>query len=401
MNGMGERSASQLSDGELHARLAAELAELGAVQARLFEVVRELDRRVDAATVLRELRVEQPRDMIRTAHLLGDLPELNKALAAGEAHQAHIRIAERTIRAVRKANPAVVDDAALSKIDSIFAPAARDLEARQFKAVANRLLATLDPDGGDHLDPRELDRRELLIWDEPDGMIGVKGRLDQATGLFLKAAIGEWAKPDPAAQPDQEGLPAIRDPRSKGQRQADALQQICRHALGNRRTPDRPHVVIHTDTDSNTSGLTRAWFARLICDADLEHLTIGRNAELNLGRKVRTATPVQRRALIARDQTCVIPGCTTPAEWSDAHHVQWWSKNGPTDVSHLAMVCGRHHSDIHAGTWTLEMRNGIPWSKPPVWLDREQHWRRNTYTEHRKAAEQLAITLSPDHHDTG
>ena len=152
----------------------------------------------------------------------------------------------------------------------------------------------------------------------------------------------------------------------------------------------------------NTSTLSRAWFAPLVCDADLERLGLTRDgAILDLGRKVRTATPTQRRALIGRDQNCVIPGCTIPAAWCDAHHVEWWSKNGATDVSNLAMVCGRHHTETHAGTWSLEMRAGIPWVKPPAWLDPEQRWRRNTYTHHQRAAEQLAATLAPPPHHRG
>jgi hypothetical protein len=267
--------------------------------------------------------------------------------------------------------------------------AARDLAPRQFQVVANHLLATLHPDGGDVVDPRQWERRELLIWDDPTGMIGIKGLLDPLTGRWLKAAVDRWSKPEPAEPCDQEGLPAIRDPRSKGQRQADALQLVCRLALGARRDPDRPHLVIHTRAESNTSGLSRAWFAPLICDADLERLALARDGA-DLGMKVRTATPTQRRALIGRDQTCVIPGCTIPAAWSDAHHVRWWSKNGPTNVSNLAMVCGRHHAETHAGIWVLEMRDGKPWVKPPKWLDPEQRWRRNNDTHHRQAAEQLA-----------
>jgi hypothetical protein len=386
---MRERPHMQLSDDELCARFAAQEAKLAAEYAEYFELARELDRRVEVAPVLRALRVERPHDVIRTARVLGELPELNKALAAGEINRAHVRIAERTVRQVRKVNPAAVDAAALGKIDSVFTSAARDLPPRQFQAAANHLLATLDPDGGDHLDQRQVDRRELLIWDDPTGMVGVKGMLDPVTGRWLKAAIDRWSKPDPADE-------SVRDPRSKGQRQADALHLVCRLALGAQRDPDRPHVVIHTRAESNTSTLTRAWFARLICDADLERLTHSTDGDvLELGRKVRTATPTQRRALIARDRTCVIPNCTIPAAWSDAHHVQWWSKNGPTNVSNLAMLCGRHHTAVHAGEWHLEMRDGIPWAQPPTWLDPLQRWRRNTYTHHRKATEKLAADLTP------
>jgi hypothetical protein len=97
----------------------------------------------------------------------------------------------------------------------------------------------------------------------------------------------------------------------------------------------------------------------------------------------------------------VIPGCTIPAAWSDAHHVRWWAKQGPTNVSNMAMLCGRHHTETHAGVWDLEMRDGVPWVKPPKWLDPLQRWCRNTYTQHRENAEQLAITLSPALDDTG
>jgi hypothetical protein len=397
---MGERPYLQLSDEELHARFAAQDAKLAAVYAEYFALARELDRRVEIAPVLRALRVERPHEVIRTARVLGELPGLDKALAAGEVNRAHVRIAERTVRAVRTVNPGAVDEAGLAAIDGVFAAAARDLPPRQFQAAADHLLATLDPDGGDTIDPRRLDRRELLIWDDPTGMTGVKGLLDPITGRWLKAAMDRWSKPEPAAE--QDGLPGLRDPRSTGQRQADALQLVCRLALGARRDPDRPHLVIQTRDEANTSTLTRAWFAPLVCDADLERLALDRDgAVLDLGRKVRTATPTQRRALIGRDQTCVIPGCTIPAAWSDAHHLHWWSKNGPTDMSNLAMLCGHHHTETHAGTWTLEMRAGIPWVKPPPWLDPEQRWRRNTYTHHRQAAEQLAATLTPPPHDTG
>jgi hypothetical protein len=67
-------------------------------------------------------------------------------------------------------------------------------------------------------------------------------------------------------------------------------------------------------------------------------------------------------------------------------------------VSNLAMLCGRHHTAVHAGEWHLEMRDGIPWAQPPAWLDPLQRWRRNTYTHHQKTTEQLAadITREPD-----
>jgi hypothetical protein len=61
----------------------------------------------------------------------------------------------------------------------------------------------------------------------------------------------------------------------------------------------------------------------------------------------------------------------------------------------LALVCHRHHADIHAGVWSLEMIDGLPWARPPRWLDPHQELRRNTYRHHRDAAHQLALDLDP------
>jgi hypothetical protein len=116
---------------------------------------------------------------------------------------------------------------------------------------------------------------------------------------------------------------------------------------------------------------------------------------------VRTATPAQRRFLAARDGGCVIPGCHAPPGWCDAHHVDWWSTGGATDVTNLALVCGRHHTDVHSGIWALEMNHGMPWARPPRWLDTRQQPVRNTYRDHRTAAEQLALELRPPPPDDG
>ncbi|MGB3592898.1 MAG: HNH endonuclease signature motif containing protein, partial [Ornithinimicrobium sp.] len=42
------------------------------------------------------------------------------------------------------------------------------------------------------------------------------------------------------------------------------------------------------------------------------------------------------------------PGCTTPAPWCDAHHVVHWSHGGRSDLSNYALLCGRHHTLVHA-----------------------------------------------------
>ena len=45
--------------------------------------------------------------------------------------------------------------------------------------------------------------------------------------------------------------------------------------------------------------------------------------------------PAQKDALIARDLTCVIPGCTVPGEHCQVHHVIPWAAGGPTDLHNM------------------------------------------------------------------
>ena len=70
-----------------------------------------------------------------------------------------------------------------------------------------------------------------------------------------------------------------------------------------------------------------------------------------LGRKQRTASEAQRVALIARDQHCI--GCGANPLWCRAHHIIWWSKNGPTDVDNLVLVCDDCHHKIHDHGWQV------------------------------------------------
>jgi hypothetical protein len=136
---------------------------------------------------------------------------------------------------------------------------------------------------------------------------------------------------------------------------------------------------------------------RFLCDSILEAvLTNESGAVLSLGRSVRLATPAQRRALVARDQGCIIPGCGNPASWTECHHVTFWSRGGPTDVDAMCLLCPRHHTEVHLGMWVIEMRDGVPWVQLPAWLDARQPWVRNTYNDDCEQARHLGAQLRLD-----
>ena len=116
----------------------------------------------------------------------------------------------------------------------------------------------------------------------------------------------------------------------------------------------------------------------LACTATIRAALLAPNgALLDLGRSQRLATPAQKTALLARDGGCVIPGCTIPGDACDAHHVQWWTRGGPTNLDNLALLCGRHHTEVHQQTWEIRMRDGIPWITPPSWIDPSRQPLRN------------------------
>jgi hypothetical protein len=78
---------------------------------------------------------------------------------------------------------------------------------------------------------------------------------------------------------------------------------------------------------------------------------------LKFGRARRDPTPLQRLAIIARDQRCIYPDCTTWADRCQIHHIdevhQDW---GDTDVDNMGPLCGPHHPHTHHNELVLERK---------------------------------------------
>ena len=74
---------------------------------------------------------------------------------------------------------------------------------------------------------------------------------------------------------------------------------------------------------------------------------------LDLYRTRRLASPSQTLALIARDRGCSFPGCTTPPEWTEKHHITAWQDGGLTNLDNLTLLCGYHHAHHLNGGWKV------------------------------------------------
>ena len=149
--------------------------------------------------------------------------------------------------------------------------------------------------------------------------------------------------------------------RPPSQRYAQALIEMARRALQNVTIPARRsidvtllidwHDYVNGGIARYADGTTLApdRVRRLLCDAELNIIITGEHSEpLWMSRKVRTATPQQWRALVARDKHCAFPGCHRKPAWCTAHHVAEYDRDhGPTDIDNLALLCVTHHKLIH------------------------------------------------------
>jgi Domain of unknown function (DUF222) len=311
-------------------------------------------------------------------------------------------------------------DAFLTEHSKVLAPYATD-------KLAQQLLAALDPDGSDRFDPAAHERRGLWAATDGTGMLVGRLQLDAAGAAIVKAALDAYAAPKPQAlaQTEDGQQVLIGDDRTRAQRYADALTEIARRPLtGTPGTsssvgePAQVLIVATPDQIADATGQTKAkaagWaecvqtgpidpgtLGRLSCDAILTRVLLAPDGGvLNLGRSTRLASPAQRRALAARDRGCVIPGCTATPGMSDAHHLVWFRHGGATDIGNLALVCGHHHTAVHAGLWEIRMTDGIPWARPPTWVDRQRRPIRNlahhASEQARQLGQQLRLPLDRD-----
>lgn len=69
-------------------------------------------------------------------------------------------------------------------------------------------------------------------------------------------------------------------------------------------------------------------------------------------------TTAQRRALVARDVTCRLPGCTVPATKCDVDHSRDHAQGGTTTLDNLAHLCAAHHQMKHQAGWKIRQVGG-------------------------------------------
>jgi hypothetical protein len=261
---------------------------------------------------------------------------------------------------------------------------------RDIRGIRKQLVAKYGFDGEFQ---GEQDRvRERTSFSQP---------MDDGTGLFeyrLVADAETKAVIEAAVQALSAPRPADREPdrRPSGQRRFDALVEVVRRGVASAQgVPTTPKAELFVTMDladlvarvnagtvfgSGDAGelLGAETVRRIACDAGIVPVVLGSKGEvLELGRRHRLFTDAQVRTLWLRDQHCTFPGCEVPAAWCDAHHLWHWGDGGGTDLDNAGLLCGRHHTVVHAKGYHGQMVDGrVIWDLTPGGYDRWLHDRR-------------------------
>ncbi|WP_195907801.1 HNH endonuclease signature motif containing protein [Microbacterium gorillae] len=329
-----------------------------------------------------------------------EFPALREALTTGAIGADGLEAATRPLRDVKDR----VDPADLAEVDQVLAAMTTTTGAPvmcdALRDASLRLATDLDITGAEDEEEKAFRGRALRLGVKRNGLVPVSGQLVPDVAGALSVLLDSINNPhgQPAGEKFRPSVESDEnaDVRTMAQRNHDALGTILA-AVPN--APDMPAsgggapvLVIHATEDTVRAG--EGWatipgadatgtdvpvpFAaakHVGCCGTIQHLTTAANGRIvKLTIDKRLFSTDQRRAISARDRSCVIPGCHTPARWCEIHHVKEWSNGGQTDVDNGVLICWHHHRFIDRMGWDIRMNDGVPEVRPPDWIDPTKSW---------------------------
>ncbi len=293
----------------------------------------------------------------------------------------------------------------------------------------------LDPDGVLPDPDRAMRRRGLTLGRERDGVMPISGALLTEVAAQLQRLMDAHNSPRVAGggtgpsfaedgaegrasdgvgetsaldDPDRDWTGGLRehapgDNRTRAQRQHDALAAVLGVAARSAESPsiggaaptllvtisaseldrtdgygllDAAHLSDDTGADAVAQPIPAAFARQMACSGGIQRLIHDdRGRIIELGGPQRVFTAHQRRAIIARDGGCVIPGCHVPAAWCEIHHVVGHARGGPTHTDNGVLLCWFHHRTLETSGWEVRMRDGTPETRAPNWIEARRPWR--------------------------
>jgi Domain of unknown function (DUF222) len=225
--------------------------------------------------------------------------------------------------------------------------------------------------GNDAEEIASMEERRWLGWRYGDDGRGfyLQAGLPSADGAIVAQAIDDLLRKIPAL-PDETAEQLI------GARRADALVVLCSTRRGEVE-PDRAGVVVHAHLDtlldaeavattSDGAVLPAPAVQRLLCNGSVRTLIEDADGTLvGATTTARDPSPGMMRQLRYRDGTCRFPNCHL-RRFTQAHHVEWWSRGGRTELGNLILVCTFHHKLVHERGWGVKRRDdgAVHWFRP-------------------------------------
>lgn len=172
------------------------------------------------------------RTQVALARRLADRPAVATALTAGDISVEHARVVTTAL-----AELADADERSAAAAEAPFLTVAGRLDPTRLRREIAHARHALLPEVAAAADEAVHARRHLDVARTFDGAVAVSGVLDPEGGETLLSALAALSDP---AEPD--------DPRTPGQRRADALVQLCRQRLDSGQLPTtagaRPHLTV-------------------------------------------------------------------------------------------------------------------------------------------------------------
>lgn len=329
---------------------------------------------------------------IRTAgELVHCLPDTLTALEEGRLTARHANAVVDTVRSLDDEARHKVEQAVLPEPEQITDPVPT---MAAFHRRLRRESVKADPRSAEEKATRAAEDRDVWMLPGQNGMSYVGAPLPAEGAETVGAAVDAKA----------EEIKLDDDPRTKAQRRADGLVQLCADYLNGLRSGVkikndaeaaatragtqapryhglRPQIqvtvalstllgldeqpgeldgygAISADVARLLAADPSGTWRRLVTD-ELDHL-------IDYGRTTYKPPADLAQFVIARDRTCRAPGCNRSAAKSDLHHITPWSRSGETNADNLIAACERHHYSVHNGKWNVAMgANGtVGWVSP-------------------------------------
>ncbi|MES2170889.1 MAG: DUF222 domain-containing protein [Actinomycetota bacterium] len=290
--------------------------------------------------------------------------------------------------------PAMAPDEAVAAAAEKLLTDARSVDADELARRAREARERLDAETIARDEKQRREQRYFTARRHDDGVVRGSFALSDEDGALVMAIYqqatsprsfgprfvdtGTYTEPDTVAE----------DPRTRGQRAADTVAALLRIAtetdensvIGLHRPAVRVHVAAETIARRGGHGAIEdvndhpiSWQAveRHLCSSGVLGIAFDDNGtSLNVGRDQRLYTARQRIALAARDGGCRFPDCDRPVSWTEAHHINYWARDGgETNIDDGILLCRLHHLLVHDNHWQIRHDHGDYLLTPPPDID--------------------------------